>query len=186
MRHSLLLLHHSRLSTCRAITTRIDSNATPNLATRDVRRVLPGSSAEDRHWLPRPRTAFRSPRRNPTTRMSKPPSSATAASRLDLLSRQLQLQLQRPLSTARNTRTNTLGTTTSARHLHTPASANMSKQEKHPAVLIPGPIEYDDRVLEAMSHYRYYKTSTVHTLSLLTACPAQPIPRWRTLCQDLW
>jgi alanine-glyoxylate transaminase/serine-glyoxylate transaminase/serine-pyruvate transaminase len=30
----------------------------------------------------------------------------------------------------------------------------MSTQEPHPALLIPGPIEFDDAVLQAMSHYR--------------------------------
>jgi alanine-glyoxylate transaminase/serine-glyoxylate transaminase/serine-pyruvate transaminase len=31
----------------------------------------------------------------------------------------------------------------------------MSTQKAHPALLIPGPIEFDDAVLESMSHYRY-------------------------------
>ncbi|KAH9844830.1 Alanine--glyoxylate aminotransferase 1 [Teratosphaeria destructans] len=31
--------------------------------------------------------------------------------------------------------------------------ANMSSQVPHPALLIPGPIEFDDEVLKAMSHY---------------------------------
>jgi alanine-glyoxylate transaminase/serine-glyoxylate transaminase/serine-pyruvate transaminase len=30
----------------------------------------------------------------------------------------------------------------------------MSNQKAHPALLIPGPIEFDDAVLESMSHYR--------------------------------
>ena len=29
------------------------------------------------------------------------------------------------------------------------------RQPEHPALLIPGPVEFDDAVLEAMSHYRY-------------------------------
>jgi alanine-glyoxylate transaminase/serine-glyoxylate transaminase/serine-pyruvate transaminase len=33
-------------------------------------------------------------------------------------------------------------------------SANMSAQEPHPALLIPGPIEVEDGVLKAMAHYR--------------------------------
>ena len=32
---------------------------------------------------------------------------------------------------------------------------NMSTQAAHPALLIPGPIEFDDAVLTSMSHYRY-------------------------------
>jgi alanine-glyoxylate transaminase/serine-glyoxylate transaminase/serine-pyruvate transaminase len=31
----------------------------------------------------------------------------------------------------------------------------MSSQPNHPALLIPGPIEFDDAVLQSMSHYRY-------------------------------
>ena len=31
----------------------------------------------------------------------------------------------------------------------------MSNQPKHPALLIPGPIEFDDEVLNSMSHFRY-------------------------------
>ena len=27
-------------------------------------------------------------------------------------------------------------------------------QPEHPALLIPGPVEFDDAVLDAMSHYR--------------------------------
>jgi alanine-glyoxylate transaminase/serine-glyoxylate transaminase/serine-pyruvate transaminase len=30
----------------------------------------------------------------------------------------------------------------------------MSSQAPHPALLIPGPIEFDDAVLSSMSHYR--------------------------------
>lgn len=31
----------------------------------------------------------------------------------------------------------------------------MSNQPAHPTLLIPGPIEFDDAVLQSMSHYRY-------------------------------
>ncbi|EME44366.1 hypothetical protein DOTSEDRAFT_72010 [Dothistroma septosporum NZE10] len=34
-----------------------------------------------------------------------------------------------------------------------PAAANMSSQPPHPTLLIPGPIEFDDAVLQSMSHY---------------------------------
>ncbi|KAK4496300.1 hypothetical protein PRZ48_012280 [Zasmidium cellare] len=34
-----------------------------------------------------------------------------------------------------------------------PPAANMSKQAPHPTLLIPGPIEFDDEVLNSMSHY---------------------------------
>lgn len=33
-------------------------------------------------------------------------------------------------------------------------SSNMSSQAPHPTLLIPGPIEFDDAVLQSMSHYR--------------------------------
>lgn len=32
--------------------------------------------------------------------------------------------------------------------------AKMSNQPEHPTLLIPGPIEFDDAVLNSMSHYR--------------------------------
>lgn len=31
----------------------------------------------------------------------------------------------------------------------------MSSQPNHPTLLIPGPIEFDDAVLQSMSHYTY-------------------------------
>ena len=34
-------------------------------------------------------------------------------------------------------------------------AANMSTQPEHPSVLIPGPVEFDDAVLQSMGHYRY-------------------------------
>lgn len=34
-----------------------------------------------------------------------------------------------------------------------PAAEKMSKQAPHPTLLIPGPIEFDDEVLQSMSHY---------------------------------
>lgn len=33
-------------------------------------------------------------------------------------------------------------------------TVKMSSQPPHPALMIPGPIEFDDQVLQAMSHYR--------------------------------
>jgi alanine-glyoxylate transaminase/serine-glyoxylate transaminase/serine-pyruvate transaminase len=36
-----------------------------------------------------------------------------------------------------------------------PKPKTMSSQPSHPALLIPGPIEFDDAVLNSMSHYRY-------------------------------
>lgn len=34
------------------------------------------------------------------------------------------------------------------------SSVKMSTQPEHPTLLIPGPIEFDDAVLNSMSHYR--------------------------------
>lgn len=36
-------------------------------------------------------------------------------------------------------------------------SDKMSNQPEHPTLLIPGPIEFDDDVLQSMSHYRQVK-----------------------------
>jgi hypothetical protein len=35
-----------------------------------------------------------------------------------------------------------------------PENSKMASQPNHPALLIPGPIEFDDAVLQSMSHYR--------------------------------
>lgn len=45
-------------------------------------------------------------------------------------------------------------TSTSSQTSETKES-KMSNQPNHPALLIPGPIEFDDAVLQSMSHYRY-------------------------------
>lgn len=42
----------------------------------------------------------------------------------------------------------------------------MSSQPAHPTLLIPGPIEFDDAVLQSMSHFRYVYTS--HELGSIT------------------
>lgn len=46
---------------------------------------------------------------------------------------------------------------------HRLQSAKMSSQAAHPALMIPGPIEFDDAVLQSMAHYRY-----VISLSILS------------------
>lgn len=45
----------------------------------------------------------------------------------------------------------------------------MSNQPAHPALLIPGPIEFDDAVLTSMSHYRYALYLNRTLISILTA-----------------
>lgn len=42
------------------------------------------------------------------------------------------------------------------------ATKKMSSQPEHPALLIPGPIEFDDDVLKSMSHYRYVPYVVLH------------------------
>lgn len=49
--------------------------------------------------------------------------------------------------------------TTQRRQLSTTESRKMSFQPEHPTLLIPGPIEFDDAVLQSMSHFRYVPVS---------------------------
>ena len=39
--------------------------------------------------------------------------------------------------------------------ISSPSPAEMSTQVKHPTILIPGPVEFDDAVLQAMAHPRF-------------------------------
>jgi len=87
---------------------------------------------------------------------------STANSRLSLISRHLhttpQLELNTPYTIERSSIPDTdfdqpPTTKQSIADTEKP-SAHMSSQPPHPAVLIPGPIEYDDQVLQAMSHFR--------------------------------
>jgi hypothetical protein len=50
-----------------------------------------------------------------------------------------------------------------------------SAQAPHPALMIPGPIEFDDEVLKSMSFYRYYTYPIVIWNMLIQA---QRIPCW--------
>ncbi|KAJ9661866.1 hypothetical protein H2201_006346 [Coniosporium apollinis] len=99
-------------------------------------------------------------------------SASRAAPRLALISRHLDqspfLELNTPFSTERSapleadieyqaskptpSRSTSKGTQTQPpKEQEKPAK--MSNQEPHPALLIPGPIEFDDAVLNSMSHY---------------------------------
>jgi hypothetical protein len=58
-------------------------------------------------------------------------------------------------------------------------SANMSTQPEHPALMIPGPIEFDDAVLQSMSYYRsdtsqfwsnLILNANISLVSLMSAC----------------
>lgn len=95
-------------------------------------------------------------------------ASPRAASRLSLISRHLEqrpaLELNTPYSTERSAspaddvefeqiaRQQLSESKTTQTDKETPVK--MSTQPPHPALLIPGPIEFDDAVLNAMSHFR--------------------------------
>ncbi|KAF2872379.1 pyridoxal phosphate-dependent transferase [Massariosphaeria phaeospora] len=95
------------------------------------------------------------------------PSRPSAASRLNLFSRHLDskpaLELNTPFSTERSAhleddqgnvkRKPRPPKTTTPIGPEIPKKKTMSNQPPHPALLIPGPIEFDDAVLQSMSHY---------------------------------
>jgi hypothetical protein len=104
--------------------------------------------------------------------MSKPTSRPRA--RLDQISKHLDskpfLELNTPFSTERSARPE--DDRGNIRRAQKPPSQEkkieqqvkkaipeppkkMSNQPQHPALLIPGPIEFDDEVLNSMSHFRY-------------------------------
>lgn len=90
-----------------------------------------------------------------------------ANSRLNLIARHLDakpfLELNTPFSTERSAQLeDDEGKSAASKQKPQPtksiapdAPQKMSSQPPHPALLIPGPIEFDDAVLQAMSHYRY-------------------------------
>jgi alanine-glyoxylate transaminase/serine-glyoxylate transaminase/serine-pyruvate transaminase len=96
-----------------------------------------------------PRSVFRRlsmPRQNPPDRPA----------RLSLISRHLApvYPINTPYAVERlpdTVDTSLLPKTQSRNHS---TSANMSSQPPHPTLLIPGPIEFDDAVLQSMSHFR--------------------------------
>lgn len=91
--------------------------------------------------------------------------ASRAAPRLDLISRHLDrrpfLELNTPYSTERSSSPDSdVGGSPLREQKETPAKPDenpirMSSQQPHAAVMIPGPVEFDDAVLNAMSHYRY-------------------------------
>ena len=92
-------------------------------------------------------------------------SSSSAKSRLSLISRHLQpassIPLDTPYSAAERATQAPAGPKQSidgssfSTKTPTTSQTPMSSQAPHATVLIPGPIEYDDAVLQSMSHYRY-------------------------------
>lgn len=78
--------------------------------------------------------------------------------RLSVISKHLESRPQIPITTPYSVGGN------SSRHpqirisssnLQSLEKSKMSNQPEHPALLIPGPIEFDDAVLQSMSHFRY-------------------------------
>lgn len=101
-----------------------------------------------------------------------PTSRASATSRIDQIAKHLDskpfLELNTPFSTERSARFedergNIKRSKPQEKRPPPPPPAKkaepekpkkMSNQKPHPALLIPGPIEFDDAVLDSMSHYR--------------------------------
>lgn len=139
-----------------------------------VARRLFRSCARDSLIPPRPHILIAQPMASPKQdrqysstlnsrdRRATTSHSSTPQSRLSLISRHLQdantLQLNTPYSTQRQS--------VSEEDCDAPlpqqkqdqqpkqSSATMSSQKEHPTVLIPGPIEYSDQVLDAMGTFR--------------------------------
>ncbi|KAK3321207.1 pyridoxal phosphate-dependent transferase [Cercophora scortea] len=94
-----------------------------------------------------------------TAAAAAPDSSASSSSpaRLSLISRHLapDYPINTPYTVERlpSTIDTSLLPKTQTRRLSTSKAANMSSQPPHPTLLIPGPIEFDDAVLNSMSHY---------------------------------
>ncbi|KAF2223648.1 pyridoxal phosphate-dependent transferase [Elsinoe ampelina] len=108
-------------------------------------------------------------------------SSSTARNRLSLVSRHLvdqqNLQLNTPYSTERRTTVRD-DLERIERQQTTETPKKMSSQPSHPALLIPGPIEFDDEVLQSMSHY-----SESHVGMPFVKCFGETLTMLRTLFQ---
>lgn len=100
------------------------------------------------------------------SRVSENLATKQTSQRLSLISRHLDQQLPLPeLNTPFSTERNSTGSddlvynpvdrsldpSTNSPSEH--PSPTMSSQAPHPTLLIPGPIEFDDAVLQSMSHY---------------------------------
>jgi hypothetical protein len=85
-------------------------------------------------------------------------SAIAPHARLSVISRHLGPRQLLPLNTPYSTDRLSSPESTVARPRRFSSSLEkpkMSSQPNHPALLIPGPIEFDDAVLQSMSHYRY-------------------------------
>jgi alanine-glyoxylate transaminase/serine-glyoxylate transaminase/serine-pyruvate transaminase len=79
--------------------------------------------------------------------------ASPAKSRLSLISRHLDephIALNTPFS---RERVSAVGLTSVLVEPSNPTDM-MSTQANHPTLLIPGPVEFDDEVLQSMAHYR--------------------------------
>lgn len=103
-------------------------------------------------WACSPRSVFRRIRPASMPRQNAPDHPA----RLSLISRHLApvYPINTPYTVERlpDTVDTSLLPKTQSRNLST--SNKMSSQAAHPTLLIPGPIEFDDAVLQSMSHFR--------------------------------
>ncbi|KAI9728735.1 MAG: hypothetical protein M1828_002841 [Chrysothrix sp. TS-e1954] len=110
--------------------------------------------------LPRPNNTSSSATAAAASSTPAPTASPSlATSRLSLLSNHFRhrpldnLELNTPYSTERNFVTSTKPPPTSSHPALRRMATKTPSQPAHPSVLIPGPIEYSDDVLNSMSHY---------------------------------
>ena len=86
------------------------------------------------------------------------PSMASPRTRLSLIARHLDprppIPINTPYTTERLSGAESIFTQQSRPASSSSKIPKMSTQPEHPALLIPGPIEFDDAVLQSMSHYR--------------------------------
>lgn len=110
------------------------------------------------------------------------PALASPRTRLSLISRHLgqrpALEINTPFSSERqSSQEDDLPYTPFQRPPPEPnystKNTNMATQPEHPALLIPGPIEFDDEVLQSMGHYRLFPPTKTLAESWLTALPAR-------------
>ncbi|KAI0378240.1 alanine--glyoxylate aminotransferase [Hypomontagnella monticulosa] len=83
--------------------------------------------------------------------LSKTASTSNPAARVSIISRHLLGGAQSP--TNPNIPISISLSSPQSRSFSSSTTANMSSQPEHPTLLIPGPIEFDDAVLQSMSHY---------------------------------
>jgi len=79
---------------------------------------------------------------------------APPLARLSVISRHLDPRPSVPINTAFSIEKISSNASTQSRSFSSD-KPKMSGQPNHPTLLIPGPIEFDDAVLQSMSHHRY-------------------------------